>query len=109
MAVLLLDKSGQFYFMELNTRIQVEHPTTECITGEDLIQQPIRVTEGHPLSISQDDIVMRGHAIEARVNSKDPLHNFRPMPGLVSGFLPTRGNGVRWDAQVFTGWRIQTS
>lgn len=102
----LLDKSGEFYFMEMNTRIQVEHPITECITGIDLIQQQIRVAEGHPLPMKQEDIVLRGHSIEARINAEDPMHNFRPMPGLVSGFLPPGGNGVRWDGQVFTGWRI---
>lgn len=102
----LLDKSGEFYFMEMNTRIQVEHPVTECITGVDLIQQQIRVAEGYPLPFSQDDIVLRGHSIEARINAEDPLHNFRPMPGQVSGFLPPGGNGVRWDGQVYTGWRI---
>lgn len=102
----LLDKSGEFYFMEMNTRIQVEHPVTECITGVDLIQQQIRVAEGHELPVRQEDIVLRGHAIEARVNAEDPMHNFRPMPGLVSGFLPPGGNGVRWDGQVFTGWKI---
>lgn len=102
----LLDKSGEFYFMEMNTRIQVEHPVTECITGIDLIKQQIRVAEGHPLPFTQDDIVLRGHAIEARINAEDPMHNFRPMPGNVTGFLPPGGNGVRWDGQVFTGWRI---
>lgn len=102
----LLDKSGEFFFMEMNTRIQVEHPVTECITGVDLIQQQIRVAEGHELPMTQEDIVLRGHAIEARVNAEDPMHNFRPMPGLVSGFLAPGGNGVRWDGQVFTGWRI---
>lgn len=102
----LLDKSGDFYFMEMNTRIQVEHPVTECITGVDLIQQQIRVAEGHELTLKQEDVVLRGHAIEARVNAEDPMHNFRPMPGQVSGFLAPGGNGVRWDGQVFTGWRI---
>lgn len=102
----LLDKSGKFYFMEMNTRIQVEHPVTECITGVDLIQQQIRVAEGHELPFTQDDIVLRGHAMEARINAEDPMHNFRPMPGTVTGFLPPGGNGVRWDGQVFTGWRI---
>lgn len=102
----LLDKTGEFYFMEMNTRIQVEHPVTECITGVDLIQQQIRVAEGYELGLNQEDILLRGHAIEARVNAEDPLHNFRPMPGLVTGFLPPGGNGVRWDGQVFTGWRI---
>lgn len=102
----LLDKSGEFYFMEMNTRIQVEHPVTECITGVDLIQQQVRVAEGHPLPFTQDDIVLRGHSIEVRINAEDPLHNFRPMPGTVQGFLPPGGNGVRWDGQVFTGWKI---
>ena len=102
----LLDKSGDFYFMEMNTRIQVEHPVTECITGIDLIKQQIRVAEGYPLPFSQQDIVLNGHAIEARINAEDPMHNFRPMPGLVSGFLPPGGNGVRWDGQVFTGWKV---
>lgn len=102
----LLDKHGEFYFMEMNTRIQVEHPVTECITGVDLIQQQIRVAEGEKLPFTQDDIKLTGHAIEARINAEDPLHNFRPMPGLVSGFLPPGGNGVRWDGQVFTGWKI---
>lgn len=102
----LLDKSGEFYFMEMNTRIQVEHPVTECITGIDLVQQQIRVAEGHKLPFCQYDIVLRGHSIEARINAEDPIHNFRPMPGLVTGFLPPGGNGVRWDGQVFTGWRI---
>lgn len=102
----LLDKGGNFYFMEMNTRIQVEHPVTECITGVDLIKQQIRVAEGHTLPFEQKDIVLRGHAIEARINAEDPMHNFRPMPGLVSGFLPPGGNGVRWDGQVFTGWHI---
>jgi acetyl-CoA carboxylase, biotin carboxylase subunit len=102
----LLDRSGEFYFMEMNTRIQVEHPVTECITGIDLIREQIRVAEGYKLGFTQQDVVLRGHAIEARINAEDPLHNFRPMPGLVTGFLPPGGNGVRWDGQVFTGWRI---
>lgn len=102
----LLDKSGKFYFMEMNTRIQVEHPTTEAITGVDLIREQIRVAEGHALGFKQEDLAIRGHSIEARINAEDPLHNFRPMPGLVSGFLPPGGNGVRWDGQVFTSWRI---
>jgi acetyl-CoA carboxylase, biotin carboxylase subunit len=102
----LLDKTGEFYFMEMNTRIQVEHPVTEMITGIDLIREQVRVAEGHPLGFTQEQITFRGHSIEARINAEDPLHNFRPMPGLVTGFLPPGGNGVRWDGQVFTGWRI---
>ncbi len=102
----LLSKSGEFYFMEMNTRIQVEHPVTEYITGVDLIREQIRVAEGHKLSFSQEDLAFNGHSIEARINAEDPMHNFRPMPGLVTGFLPPGGNGVRWDGQVFTGWRI---
>jgi acetyl-CoA carboxylase, biotin carboxylase subunit len=102
----LLDATGDFYFMEMNTRIQVEHPVTEAITGIDLIREQIRVAEGHPLGFTQGDLKINGHAIEARINAEDPMHNFRPMPGLVTGFLPPGGNGVRWDGQVFTGWRI---
>jgi acetyl-CoA carboxylase, biotin carboxylase subunit len=102
----LLDKTGEFYFMEMNTRIQVEHPVTEMITGIDLIREQVRVAEGHPLGFTQEQITFRGHSIEARINAEDPLHNFRPMPGLVTGFLPPGGNGVRWDGQVFTGWRV---
>ncbi|CAN8069062.1 unnamed protein product [Agarophyton chilense] len=102
----LLDRDGKFYFMEMNTRIQVEHPVTEAITGVDLIQQQIRVAEGQKLAMEQKDVEFRGHAIEARINAEDPVHNFRPMPGKVSGFLPAGGIGVRWDGQVFTGWRI---
>ena len=102
----LLDNSGKFYFMEMNTRIQVEHPITEMITGIDLIREQILVAEGRKLSVVQSDVRFHGHSIEARINAEDPLHNFRPMPGLVNGFLPPGGNGVRWDGQVFSGWRI---
>lgn len=102
----LLDKTGDFYFMEMNTRIQVEHPVTECITGIDLIREQIRVAEGHKLGFKQEDLKITGHSIEARINAEDPMHNFRPMPGQVTGFLPPGGNGVRWDGQVFTGWNI---
>lgn len=102
----LLDKTGEFYFMEMNTRIQVEHPVTEFITGVDLIREQIRVAEGHVLGFKQEDLSINGHSIEARINAEDPMHNFRPMPGLVTGFLPPGGNGVRWDGQVFTGWKI---
>ena len=102
----LLDRSGKFYFLEMNTRIQVEHPITEMITGIDLIREQILVAEGHELSMTQADVRFYGHSIEARINAEDPLHNFRPMPGFVSGFLPPGGNGVRWDGQVFTGWKV---
>ena len=102
----LLDKSGEFYFMEMNTRIQVEHPVTEFITGVDLICEQIRVAEGYPLSFKQSEIPLRGHSIEARINAEDPIHNFRPMPGLIKGFLPPGGNGVRWDGHVYSGYRV---
>lgn len=102
----LLDKSGQFYFMEMNTRIQVEHPVTEFITGVDLISEQIRIAEGHELSVKQDELQLRGHSIEARINAEDPMHNFRPMPGLIKGFLPPGGNGVRWDGHVYSGYRV---
>jgi len=102
----LLDKSGRFYFMEMNTRIQVEHPVTEMVTGQDLIAEQIRIAQGERLSFTQDDILLRGHAIECRINAEDPDHNFRPSPGHINGFLPPGGNGVRMDSHVYTDYDI---
>ncbi len=102
----LLDQSGNFYFMEMNTRIQVEHPVTEMITGLDLIAEQIRIAQGEKLSISQNQIKLNGHAIECRVNAEDPDHNFRPHPGRISGYLPPGGNGVRVDSHVYTDYEI---
>ncbi|MCU0570052.1 MAG: acetyl-CoA carboxylase biotin carboxylase subunit [Oculatellaceae cyanobacterium Prado106] len=102
----LLDASGGFYFMEMNTRIQVEHPVTEMITGVDLIAEQIRVAQGERLRFTQDQIQFRGHAIECRINAEDPDHNFRPNPGRISGYLPPGGPGVRMDSHVYTDYEI---
>jgi acetyl-CoA carboxylase biotin carboxylase subunit len=102
----LLDKYGKFYFMEMNTRIQVEHPVTEMITGIDLIAEQLRVAQGDKLRFQQKDIEIRGHAIECRINAEDPDHNFRPNPGRISGYLPPGGPGVRMDSHVYTDYVI---
>jgi acetyl-CoA carboxylase biotin carboxylase subunit len=102
----LVDGSGNFYFMEMNTRIQVEHPVTEMITGIDLIAAQLRVAQGEKLPFTQADIELRGHAIECRINAEDPDHNFRPNPGRISGYLPPGGMGVRMDSHVYTDYEI---
>lgn len=102
----LLDASGNFYFMEMNTRIQVEHPVTEMITGIDLIAAQIRIAQGDKLPFTQRDIDIRGHAIECRINAEDPDHNFRPNPGRISGYLAPGGMGVRMDSHVYTDYEI---
>ncbi len=102
----LLSQSGEFYFMEMNTRIQVEHPVTEMITGLDLVAEQIRVAQGEKLQLTQDEVVLRGHAIECRINAEDPEHDFRPAPGRISGYLPPGGPGVRMDSHVYTDYLI---
>ena len=102
----LLDKSGKFYFMEMNTRIQVEHPVTEMITGLDLIAEQIRIAQGEKLQIKQNQVILNGHAIECRINAEDPDRNFRPQPGRISGYLPPGGPGVRMDSHVYTDYEI---
>ncbi len=102
----LLDREGNFYFMEMNTRIQVEHPVTEMVTGVDLIAEQLRIAGGEPISFTQDDIQLRGHAIECRINAEDASHNFRPSPGRITGWLPPGGPGVRVDSHVYTGYEI---
>jgi acetyl-CoA carboxylase biotin carboxylase subunit len=102
----LLDQSGEFYFMEMNTRIQVEHPVTEMVTGLDLIAEQIRIAQGERLSLTQEQVMLRGHAIECRINAEDPEHNFRPNPGRISGYLPPSGPGVRMDSHVYTDYEI---
>ena len=102
----LLDRSGGFYFMEMNTRIQVEHPGTEMVTGIDLIAEQLRIAGGEPISVRQEDIQMNGHAIECRINAEDAQHNFRPAPGRITGWLPPGGPGVRVDSHVYTGYDI---
>jgi acetyl-CoA carboxylase biotin carboxylase subunit len=102
----LLDKHGQFYFMEMNTRIQVEHPVTEMVTGIDLIKEQILVAAGFPLSIAQEDIVLNGWSIECRINAENPAKNFMPSPGKVLAYLPPGGYGVRVDSAVYSGYQI---
>ncbi|HEY9753162.1 MAG TPA: acetyl-CoA carboxylase biotin carboxylase subunit [Coleofasciculaceae cyanobacterium] len=102
----LLDHSGGFYFMEMNTRIQVEHPVTEMVTGLDLIAEQIRIAQGERLNLRQEEVLLRGHAIECRINAEDPDHNFRPNPGRISGYLPPSGPGVRMDSHVYTDYEI---
>jgi len=102
----LLDAHGDFYFIEMNTRIQVEHPVTEMVTGLDLIAEQIRIAQGEKLSLEQKDVEVRGHAIECRINAEDPDHEFRPQPGRISGYLPPGGPGVRMDSHVYTDYEI---
>lgn len=102
----LLGNDGQFYFMEMNTRIQVEHPVTEMVTNVDLIQEMISVAEGHPLSFTQEDIQINGWSIECRVNAEDPDRNFMPAPGKIQFYLPPGGPGVRVDSAAYPGYSI---
>ena len=102
----LLDKSGEFFFMEMNTRIQVEHPVTEFVSGVDLIKEQIRIAAGLPLSVQQEDIVLRGHAIECRINAEDPRHHFMPCPGTIENLHIPGGKGVRVDTAVYHGYKI---
>ena len=102
----ILTPDNKFYFMEMNTRIQVEHPVTEEITGIDLIRQQIRIAYGDELGFGQDDIEFRGHAIECRINAEDPYRNFAPSPGTVLFCHPPGGPGVRIDSHIYTGYRI---
>ncbi|MGI9626153.1 MAG: acetyl-CoA carboxylase biotin carboxylase subunit [Longimicrobiales bacterium] len=102
----LLDRSGEFFFIEMNTRIQVEHPVTEVTTGFDLLKEQIRVAAGEPLSFPCVDPVHRGHAIEFRINAEDPARGFAPSPGVVTAFHPPGGPGVRLDTHMYTGYRV---
>ncbi|MGF9915121.1 acetyl-CoA carboxylase biotin carboxylase subunit [Paenibacillus ehimensis] len=102
----LLGPDGQFYFMEMNTRIQVEHPVTELITGIDIIKEMIRVAEGEPLSFTQDEVRIKGWAIECRINAEDPERNFMPSAGQIKFYLPPGGFGVRVDSAAYPGYTI---
>ena len=102
----LLGPDNQFYFMEMNTRIQVEHPVTEMITNTDLIKEMISVAEGNPLSLSQDDLSINGWSIECRINAEDSERNFMPSAGHIPFYLPPGGNGVRVDSAVYPGYTI---
>jgi acetyl-CoA carboxylase biotin carboxylase subunit len=102
----LLDKQNRYYFIEVNARIQVEHPVTELVTGIDLVQAQIRIAAGEPLPFRQEDVVHRGAAIECRINAEDPAAGFRPSPGLVIRWQPPGGPGVRLDTHVVQGYRV---
>ena len=101
-----LYEDGDFFFMEMNTRLQVEHPVTEMITGVDLVKLQIRIAAGEELGLSQDDIVARGHSIECRVNAESPYHNFRPSPGTIQALHIPGGPGIRFDSHVYSGYTI---
>ena len=100
-----LYENGEFYFIEMNTRIQVEHPVTEMVTGVDLIKEQLRIAAGQPLSITQQDIRIRGHAIECRINAEDPA-TFLPSPGLIQRFHAPGGLGVRWESHIYAGYKV---
>jgi acetyl-CoA carboxylase biotin carboxylase subunit len=104
----LMDKNKNFYFMEMNTRIQVEHPVTEMVTGVDLLKEQIRIALGEKLNIKQNDISLKGNAIECRINAEDPARNFIPTSGNISFFYIPQGLGVRFDTHIFAGYRIPT-
>ncbi len=101
-----LVKGEDFYFIEMNTRIQVEHPVTEMVTGIDIIKEQIKITAGEELSFSQEDIKLQGHSIEVRINAEDPKHDFRPSPGKVELLHVPSGHGIRFDSFIYTGYTI---
>lgn len=103
----LLDKSGEFFFMEMNTRIQVEHPVTEWVTGVDLVKEQIRIASGLPLSYRQEDIRLTGHAIECRINAENPAKGFMPSPGTITDMYFPGGKGIRIDSAVYSGYTVQ--
>ena len=100
-----LYENGQFYFIEMNTRVQVEHPVTEMVTGVDIIHEQLHIANGEKLRYKQDDIVFRGHAIECRINAEDPV-TFAPSPGLIEHYHPPGGFGVRVDTHIYGGYKV---
>ena len=102
----LLEKTGKFYFMEMNTRIQVEHPVTEWVTGLDLVKEQLRIASGETLHFSQEDIHIQGHAIECRINAENPWKNFRPSPGTITDLHLPGGQGIRVDTGIYSGYQI---
>jgi acetyl-CoA carboxylase biotin carboxylase subunit len=102
----LLDQDGEFYFMEMNTRIQVEHPVTEQVTSVDLVKEQIRIAAGEHISLAAGEVEIRGHAIECRINAEDPARNFAPSPGTITIFHPPGGPGVRLDTHAYAGYQV---
>jgi acetyl-CoA carboxylase biotin carboxylase subunit len=102
----LVDAENNFYFIEVNARIQVEHPVTEMVTGIDLVKQQIRIASGEHLPMSQAEIQTRGHSFECRINSEDPDNDFRPSPGKINALRIPGGPGVRWDSHVQVGYSV---
>ena len=102
----LLDKNQDFYFMEMNTRIQVEHPVTEMVTGLDLIKEQIRIAAGEPLSVTQDQVAIKGHAIKCRINAENPEKHFMPCPGWITNLHMPGGNGVRVDSHIYCNYKV---
>ena len=102
----LVDKNLNFYFIEMNTRIQVEHPVTEMITGVDLVKEQLRIALGKPLSLTQKQVVLEGHAIECRINAEDVQENFRPSPGKITQLILPGGNGIRLDTHIYPGYEV---
>jgi acetyl-CoA carboxylase, biotin carboxylase subunit len=100
-----LYENGEFYFIEMNTRVQVEHPVTEMVTGIDIVKQQLLIASGQPLSMKQEDVIFRGHAFECRINAEDPK-TFMPCPGTVTNFHPPGGNGVRVDSHLYSGYKV---
>jgi acetyl-CoA carboxylase biotin carboxylase subunit len=105
----LLDKHHHFYFIEVNARIQVEHPVTELVTGIDLVREQIRIAAGEPISFQQEHVIPRGVALECRINAEDPAADFRPSPGVVTRWQAPGGPGVRLDSHVVQGYRVPSS
>ena len=105
----LVDKDKNFYFMEMNTRIQVEHPVTELETGIDIVKEQLKIAAGEKLSLSQKDVILQGHSIECRINAEDPEKNFRPCPGKIDKLILPGGNGVRIDTAIYQGYTIPMS
>jgi acetyl-CoA carboxylase biotin carboxylase subunit len=102
----LVDEQNRYYFMEMNTRLQVEHPVTELVTGLDLVKEQIRIADGMPLQLRQEDIKFRGHAIECRINAEDAGKDFRPQTGVIEHYLPPGGPGVRVDSHLYAGYEV---